>query len=90
MCSMVYSGGWFESALPKAHNKWQVVVLDFTDSGSECWCRRFMSSAEAKEAAKSLRTAVKVLRGRGIAADVAVTKRDCCVYLIRLQGGDTQ
>lgn len=90
MCARVYGGGWFESAVPKAHNKWQVAVLDFMDSGSECWCRRFMSSEGAHDAAKSLRTAAKALRGRGIAADVAVKKRECCVYLIRLTGGDSK
>lgn len=82
--------GWFECSLPEVRNKWQVVIMDFMDSDSECWCRRFMSSMEAHDAAKSLRTAAKVLRGNGIAADVAVRKRDCCVYLIRLSGGATK
>lgn len=80
--------GWFECARPAVRNKWQKVVMDFMDSGSECWCRKFENGARAHEASKALRTAARVLRGRGVAADVAVTKRERCVYIARLTGGD--
>lgn len=77
--------GWTECERPKVRNKWQVVVMDFVDSGSECWCRKFENGAKAHEAAKALRTAARVLRGRGVAADVHVAKRERWVYLM---GGD--
>ena len=80
--------GWFECKRPPVRNKWQKVVTDFMDSGSKCWCRTFENGAKAHEAAKALRTAARVLRGRGVAADVSVTKRESCVYLVRLTGGD--
>lgn len=79
--------GWTECARPKVRNKWQVVVVDFVDSGNDCWCRKFKSSSAAREGAKSLRTAARVLRERGMAADVSVAKRDCWVYLMK---GDAQ
>lgn len=75
--------GWTECERPIVRNKWQVSVMDFIDSGNECWCRKFKTSAAAHDGAKALRTAARVLRERGMTADVHVAKRDCWVYLMK-------
>lgn len=72
---------WIRDTAPSRFGKWQQLVLDFVDSGDECWSTEFDTEYQARDRREAIKEAADAMHARGYIAAVAVCRRGRTVYM---------
>ncbi len=72
---------WVQDTAPSHFGKWQQLVLDFVDSGDDCWSTVFDTESQARDRRACIQDAADAMHRRGYIAAVAVCRRGKTVYM---------
>ena len=73
---------WKRDSPPSRFGKWQQLVLDFVDSGDECWSTEFDTESQARDRRVCIQHAADAMHARGYIAAVRVCKHGKKVSMI--------
>lgn len=76
------SNEWVSDTAPTGRGKWQQLVLDFVDSGDECWSTEFETVEQARDRRACIQDAANAMHERGYIAAVRVCRHGKKVSMI--------
>ena len=76
------TSGWVKDTAPSHFGKWQQLVLDFVDSGDECWSMEFDTESQARDRRACIQDAANAMHRRGYIAAVRVCRHGKKVSMI--------